>query len=1447
MIEVNDYVFHKNNFGLGIVREISNGFYNVEFINHGLKKIYKSITGNEEFLIKLDKSMVSYILNENNYSNDKYLLKKGRDYFNRKKVLKVNYGENSVISTVRGSWDYEVVIEFENNRIKNFDCSCPVKGPCKHLLATLLEANYQLKKLIRNETFVQLGVDMKELEEINFSYDYTSFLDYYKAYLDFKENYKDDLHKYLYGLELYAKDNEEILEFALSIPLLYQRTKRDTHFYCEKVTNSSALKNVYRRLCDRIKNELNSYRYWYAKNTDLTYKQFIVKEDFENLLIEMNTEYFDKLITFIVKSDILEKYDLFDMIPGLFYKFPITDEILELLKDNLTIEQFNKIIDNIDLRNLSINSLEKIFSKEQLLEVIMKNYNKNNIEYLCANYSDFIKINKKKTIQALVSNYMFYPKLLLKKVMKTIEADSSKYLQLYLNNKTELFIDEESIDVKLLMEHFDFKYDFIETKEDLIVEKKLYIGNNNVIWLHEEVFNGKYETGLFPPFNINKINDMLDEGIILTYGTEYTNLLEQKKQQTKIKRQKLFDNMFKKDISKFTNMLVSEPIVLSQDRLMDVEFNFDKKSKNYYTLSFRVGKEKKYIVKNINNFVDNVLHGKFAEYGKGLAFSHIIDNFNPIYHKPLLLALSYASYNCNGKEMNLSDNEFLRLLLELKGLKIKFNDIEYLVRLDKQEYKIEIDSEYKIHDNYKGALLLYLYDKCFYLNYQERVIDVLAESWNDVGLINFMNPYNDTSIKNNLQVFKDEVYERFSHIIKIDEKVKDKFKIKDIKIKAHFDYNNKKITVKNELYDDENNLVFENNIKEKDYLKYNKYLNYLSNLGFIDNELVDSNKILNFLSMDFTELKKLCSVYLSDSIMNKKIEAFDKHTIIINNNSTIMEAFVEESKYSDEELYEILKALKLKKKFVLLKGDRIVRLDNEEAEEFFESVNTLKLDKKNVLKPKQIPIYQSINAYASLNNCKLDEYLTKMINEIANFKNYEVDLPVLNATLREYQIEGFKWLSILTKYHLGGILADDMGLGKTIQMIALIKANKVNKPSLIICPKTLIFNWKNEFQKFDTDADVVEIYGSANVRERIINNIDYKTNTIYLTSYDSLRNDLELYNGEFNFLILDEAQVIKNVHASKSMAVKNIKAINRFALTGTPIENNIIDLWSIFDFIMPEYFEELSTFKSLYNNNSEFVDKVSKRIAPFILRRTKKSVLKDLPNKYEQIITVPMKDEQQKIYDAYRLEANNILSNGGKSFDVLAHLTKLRQICIDPSLFVDNYHQTSAKMEELDKIVTEYIKDGHRILIFSQFVKALDIVKNMLDSKKIKHFYLTGDTKAVDRIKYTNEFNADEDIKVFLISLKAGGTGLNLIGADTVIHLDPWWNQAVEEQATDRTYRIGQTRNVEVIKLICEDSIEKRVIELQNLKKDLIDKLISNDDSNITKLTLDDLKFILKD
>ena len=563
----------------------------------------------------------------------------------------------------------------------------------------------------------------------------------------------------------------------------------------------------------------------------------------------------------------------------------------------------------------------------------------------------------------------------------------------------------------------------------------------------------------------------------------------------------------------------------------------------------------------------------------------------------------------------------------------------------------------------------------------------------------------------------------------------------------------------------------------------------------------------------------------------------------------MLEVLVDNSVYSDEELKAILIGLKRKKKFVKV-GDNFISLLSDETKEFYNIAKDFDLiDENNLVKKKEAPLYYAFKAFGKDNSfLSMDTYIEDVFNELKNFSTKEVDIPQIAGDLRPYQIDGVKWLSILYKYSLGGILADDMGLGKTIETIAFINLIKSDKPILIVSPKSLVFNWLSEFNKFAKDIPVSAIIGTVEERKKVIKKIKNDKFGVYLISYDSLRNEYEnLSDLTFDVVILDEAQFIKNVHAKKTNAVKQMNALHTIALTGTPIENNIYDLWSIFDFLMPYYLLDMDEFKDSFENDDDYYKIVKGKVAPFILRRTKEDVLKDLPEKYEVIITTEMSDEQRKLYDAYRLKAKEELksSNGSKVMEVLSIITRLRQICVDPSTFVENFTGESGKIATLKGLIEDKLKDGHRFLVFSQFVSALNIVKDEIEKMGIKYFMITGDTPAKERLRICNEFNDNEEYKIVLISLKAGGTGLNLVGADVVVHLDPWWNYSAQNQASDRAHRIGQTRTVEIIKLIAENSIEERVVNLQNEKKELVDKVISNDDSSIKSLSIKDLKSIL--
>lgn len=471
----------------------------------------------------------------------------------------------------------------------------------------------------------------------------------------------------------------------------------------------------------------------------------------------------------------------------------------------------------------------------------------------------------------------------------------------------------------------------------------------------------------------------------------------------------------------------------------------------------------------------------------------------------------------------------------------------------------------------------------------------------------------------------------------------------------------------------------------------------------------------------------------------------------------------------------------------------------------------------------------------------------------------ELALPAgINAEFREYQLKGFSWLWFMYKYGLNGILADDMGLGKTLQALSVLQKAKEEDgqmPTLVVAPTTVVFNWESEIQKFAPTLSCLKLQGGE--RKQFFEKIpEYD---VVITSYALVRRDIKkLKDINFRYIILDESQNIKNATSQTAQAVKQLTSQHKLALSGTPIENKLEELWSVFDFLMPGFLFSMADFNSRYVNpimerQDKIVEKRLKlQIYPFILRRMKRDVAKDLPDKVENIAYCELTDEQRDFYlqvlDSTKEELFKSIEQNGlekSRLSIFSALLRMRQICCHPRLYDKNNLTnviSSGKFEKLKVMLEEIVSEGHRILLFSQFVDMLDIIKAWLDKAGIKYEYLTGKTK--DRQGAVERFNNDPTIPIFLISLKAGGTGLNLTGADYVIHYDPWWNPAVEDQATDRAYRIGQKKKVFVYRLITRNTVEEKIQKLKTIKRNLVDSVISVD-RNITKsLTMDDIREI---
>ena len=868
-----------------------------------------------------------------------------------------------------------------------------------------------------------------------------------------------------------------------------------------------------------------------------------------------------------------------------------------------------------------------------------------------------------------------------------------------------------------------------------------------------------------------------------------------------------------------------------------------------YSVNLTIAKGREYKIASIDRFLARFVNEEEFRYGKDLTLVHVLSSFDETSQRIIKILEKYNPDFFIDLSNDKSLIFFDELLNALKGDYLYINNEVYHVSEEAMDVKIRVNDNYSLMPEgvVKGYIPL---TRNYYYCKSANDIKPLTNNAYINSLIDSARSYPLSTIQNNFDNFKYSFFEKYPDFFVIADRIKEELNESALVIKAYFDYEKDNVYEKTKYYKNEQEIDIRDikNFYEVSQVKH--YQEILSSYGFFDHVLSDGGQVWDFLNSTLENLQKVAEIYFSKDLDSRKTSSFTSPNITIKKDGSMLEVLVDGSIYSEEELKTILIGLKRKKKFVKI-GDNFINLMSDDTKEFYSLAKDLDLISENSLhSKKELPLYYAFKAYGKDNSfLSMDSYLDDVFNELKNFSESNIEIPKINGELRSYQTDGVKWLNVLYKYSLGGILADDMGLGKTIETIAFINSIKQDKPILIVSPKSLVFNWVSEFNKFASDIPVYAIIGTVEERKKIIKKIKNDKFGVYFISYDSLRNEFEnLTDITFDMCILDEAQFIKNMHAKKTGAVKQINALHTIALTGTPIENNIYDLWSIFDFLMPHYLLDYEDFKDSYEHNEEYYEIVRDKVAPFILRRRKEDVLKDLPEKFEVIITTEMSQEQRKLYDAFRLQAKEQLKakdGGSKIMEVLSIITRLRQICVDPSTFVDNFVGESGKITALKDIIKDKLADGHRFLIFSQFVSALNIVKDEIEKMGIKYFMITGDTNAKERLRICNDFNQDEDYKIVLISLKAGGTGLNLVGADVVVHLDPWWNYSAESQASDRAHRIGQTRTVEVIKLIAENSIEEKVVNLQNEKKELVDKVISDNDSSIKSLSIKDLKSIL--
>lgn len=634
----------------------------------------------------------------------------------------------------------------------------------------------------------------------------------------------------------------------------------------------------------------------------------------------------------------------------------------------------------------------------------------------------------------------------------------------------------------------------------------------------------------------------------------------------------------------------------------------------------------------------------------------------------------------------------------------------------------------------------------------------------------------------------------------------------------------------------------------------------------------DEGDIFTFLSQVIPKLQKYGDIYVTDSMKKLRVVPSASFQVGVSVSGGLLEMSMASNQFNKEELAEIFSSYDRKKKYHRLKNGAFITFNEEQKQVMSALLDVMKnyADKKNPDTIK-MPLFRALYldellAEKESVELKKNREYRKLIGKMRSYENGDYEVPQsLEAVLREYQRDGFYWIKTLKENGFGGILADDMGLGKTLQILAFLLSEKEQGKvgdelrTLIVAPASLVYNWKKEVERFTPQLSVCVMAGTAHERKELIKNQTSNVD-VWITSYDLLKRDIELYQDiVFANEIIDEAQYIKNqtTHAAKS--VRLVNSSFRMALTGTPMENRLSELWSIFDYLMPGFLYGYMRFRSeietpiVSDKDEDAMTRLRAMIHPFILRRLKKDVLKELPEKQEEIVTVALSGEQKKLYQAHSqrlkmfLEDQNDEDFAQNKLQILAELTKLRQLCCGPELLLENYKGENAKLEACIELITQAIAGGHKILLFSQFTSMLDLIGEELKKAKIDYYRIDGSVKKEARMEMVEQFqNPQNQVSVFCISLKAGGTGLNLTAADIVIHYDPWWNKAAQNQATDRAHRIGQKHAINVYQLIAEETIEQKICELQQVKEDLAEEVLSGEGISSTQFNKDEIMNLLE-
>ena len=930
-------------------------------------------------------------------------------------------------------------------------------------------------------------------------------------------------------------------------------------------------------------------------------------------------------------------------------------------------------------------------------------------------------------------------------------------------------------------------------------------------------------------------------------------------------------------------------------------------------LEARIGREKRYIVKNLLEFAQAVHSGKRVEYGKGMAFEHVPSAFAPESRPFLDLLLEEAdAYIRHYEEMRghaglplpvmraltLGSAARDRLFDLLEGKEVQTEDekgAERVCRVERKDPRFPVEVEARgdgiavtvpsALTSFRGEQRLYVADGLHLFGCSElytETMGVFLEQMEQGG-----RECGSRKEKRELLVGSRDIPLFYARVLEGMEALGilqspeidwEKYRPEALKARFEFDSDSPdelrlRPTLSygdftfSPLADEHVPREICRDVPAEFYISrlITRYFSYWEDES---GELVirgDEEALYQVLSEGMTQFQEVGEVWLSESVRHLRVLPPPEVSMGVSLGGGWLDLKIETAGIDPAELLQVLSEYRQKKKYYRMKNGEFLQLSGGGLQALDSLTADLGLTKSEFQAGEaKIPAYRafyldSLSGDGRMKLFQRDEAYGMMVRDLKTAQSVSYAVPaVLEKTLREYQKIGYTWMRTLARYHFGGILADDMGLGKTLQVIALLTAfyqekteqkaagnegsgSELPLPSLIVCPASLVYNWGQEFARFSPEIRVLLIAGTAKERqEQLEEQMRMEASEgaqVIITSYDLLKRDRAAYLGRtFEYEIIDEAQVIKNAKTQGAKAVKEISANVRFALTGTPVENRLSELWSIFDFLMPGFLYSYRKFRERYelpivkNQDPEALTALRRMTGPFVLRRLKKDVLRELPGKEERIVYSAASGRQQKLYTASALKLKEALAGGAWSgngkLEVLSQLMRLRQICCDPALCFEDYTGESAKLETCVSLIASASAAGHKILLFSQFASMLERIRERLLQEGISSHLLVGATPKEERSRMVQAFASDE-VPVFLISLKAGGTGLNLTAADIVIHYDPWWNVAAQNQATDRAYRIGQEKPVTVYKLILKDTIEENLLKLQNAKLALAAQVVS--------------------